>query len=389
MARLEDLIDSVADGDLAAALRSEVKALKERTSFGLVFERHIPETALLSVNRGLRVGDQVRRRAGDPSDEPLEVISVNASKAEVSDGNGQAASVKVSDLFVVKRFGEPIFPALTSVGAGAIGGYLGGILTARGADVTLVARGAQHAALSTNGVRLEGTKSGRPEPIRVKVCKPGEERGPYELIFIGLKAHQIAENAAHLARLLAPGGMLLFPQNGIPWWYFEQLDSPLRGTRLPSLDPDGVLARTFPIEAVIGAVTYKPADLYEPGCIRLADQVTDRLVIGELDNRLTPRLEAIRALIEPAGWPVLATGEIRTFKWRKLLSNAVFNPLGALTQSSALQLVKSPGTRRHAREAPAGAVKAWRRGSGRDSGASPWREDGRGRQHSRRHTPRR
>jgi 2-dehydropantoate 2-reductase len=235
-------------------------------------------------------------------------------------------------------------------GAGAIGGYLGGILTAAGADVALVARGAQHAALSTKGLRLEGVKSGRPDPIRVKVCKPGEESGTYELIFIGLKAHQIADNAAHLARLLAPGGMLLFPQNGIPWWYFEKLDSPLRGTRLPSLDPDGVLAKTFPLDAVIGAVTNKPAKLREPGHIRLADQASDRLVVGELDNKLTPRLEALKALIEPAGWPVLVTNEIRTFKWRKLLSNAVFNPLGALTQSSALQLVKFPGTRRLALE---------------------------------------
>jgi 2-dehydropantoate 2-reductase len=235
-------------------------------------------------------------------------------------------------------------------GAGAIGGYLGGILTAAGADVMLVARGAQHAALSTKGLRLEGAKSGRPDPIRVKVCKPGEESGTYELIFIGLKAHQIADNAAHLTRLLAPGGMLLFPQNGIPWWYFEKLDSPLRGTRLRSLDPDGVLAKTFPLDAVIGAVTNKPAELREPGHIRLADQASDRLVIGELDNKLTPRLEAIKALIEPAGWPVLVTDEIRTFKWRKLLSNAVFNPLGALTQSSALQLVKFPGTRRLALE---------------------------------------
>ncbi|HET9664184.1 MAG TPA: 2-dehydropantoate 2-reductase [Burkholderiales bacterium] len=235
-------------------------------------------------------------------------------------------------------------------GAGAIGGYLGGILTLAGADVTLVARGAQHMALSTKGVRLEGAKSGRPDPIRVKVCKPGEENGTYDLVFIGLKAHHIAENAAHLARLLAPGGMLLFPQNGIPWWYFEKLDSPLRGTRLPSLDPDGVLAKTFPLDAVIGAVTNKPAELREPGRIRLADQASDRLVIGELDNKLTPRLEAVRALIEPAGWPVLITDEIRTFKWRKLLSNAVFNPLGALTQSSALQLVKFPGTRRLALE---------------------------------------
>lgn len=231
-------------------------------------------------------------------------------------------------------------------GAGAIGGYLGGILTVAGADVTLVARGAQYAALARKGLMLEGPKSGRPEPVRVRVCRPGEEKPPYDLIFIGLKAHQIAENAAHISRLLAREGMLIFPQNGMPWWYFEKLDSPLRGTRLPSLDPDGTLAGSFPLDAVIGAVTYKPAELVAPGRIRLADQPADRLVVGELDNALTPRLQAIKAVIEPAGWPVVMTDDIRTFKWRKLFSNAVFNPLGALTQSSALQLVKSPGTRR-------------------------------------------
>lgn len=231
-------------------------------------------------------------------------------------------------------------------GAGAIGGYLGGILTVAGADVTLVARGAQYEALANKGLRLEGQRIGRPEPIRVRVCRTGEEKPPYDLIFVGLKAHQIPDNAAHIARLLAPGGMLIFPQNGIPWWYFEKLNSPLRGTRLPSLDPEGMLAKTFPLDAVIGAVTYKPADLSEPGRIRLADQTTDRIVIGELDNTLTPRLQAIKSIIEPAGWPVVVTDDIRAFTWRKLLSNAVFNPLGAITQSSALQLVKYAGTRR-------------------------------------------
>jgi 2-dehydropantoate 2-reductase len=231
-------------------------------------------------------------------------------------------------------------------GAGAIGGYLGGILTVAGADVTLVARGTQYEALAKKGVTLEGAKSGRPEPIRVRVCRPGEEKPPYDLIFIGLKSQQIPDSAAHIARLLAPGGMLLFPQNGIPWWYFEKLDSPLRGTRLPSLDPDGILAKTFPLDAVIGAVTNKPAELVEPGRIRLADQATDRLVIGEIDNTVTPRLQAIKDVVEAAGWPVVITEDIRSFKWRKLLSNAVFNPLGAITQSSALQLVKLSGTRR-------------------------------------------
>lgn len=140
--------------------------------------------------------------------------------------------------------------------------------------------------------------------------------------------------------------MVVFPQNGIPWWYFEKLDSPLRGARIPSLDPDGRIAQAFAIDSVIGAVSYRPADLVEPGWIRLAEQPTDRLVVGELDDRITPRLQAIRNLIEPAGWPVEVTDRIRACKWGKLMSNAVFNPLGTLTQSSALQLVSFTPTRR-------------------------------------------
>ena len=234
-------------------------------------------------------------------------------------------------------------------GAGAVGGYLGGILTTAGADVTLVARGAHHDVMAGRGLILEGKTSGRPEPIRVKVCRPGEEKPPYDLVIVGLKSHQIAGAAARMVSLLAKDGMILLGQNGLPYWYFEKLESPLRGSRLPSVDPDGTLAKTIPLDAVIGGVTNKPADLVEPGRIRLADQPTDRLVIGELDNRMTPRLAAIKAVIEPAGCPVMLSDNIRAVKWRKLMSNGVFNPLGALTQSNARQIGDYEPTRRVAR----------------------------------------
>jgi 2-dehydropantoate 2-reductase len=234
-------------------------------------------------------------------------------------------------------------------GAGAVGGYVGGILTAAGADVTLVARGAQHDALKQRGLILEGKTSGRPDPIRVRVCRPGEEKPPYDLVIVGLKSHQIAGAAAHIVRLLATEGMMLLGQNGLPYWYFAKVDSPLRDSPLKSVDPDGTLAKTIPIDAVIGGVMNKPADLVEPGRIRLADQATDRLVIGEVDNRITPRLAAIKAAIDPAGWPVLVSDNIRAVKWRKLMSNGVFNPLAAITQSTHRQIGDFEPTRRIAR----------------------------------------
>jgi 2-dehydropantoate 2-reductase len=234
-------------------------------------------------------------------------------------------------------------------GTGAVGGFVGGILTAAGVDVTLVARGAQYEALSKKGLMLEGPKSGRPDPIRVKVCRPGEEKPPYDVIFVGLKSQQLAAAAAHMVGLMARGGSIILGQNGLPYWYFEKLDSPLRGSRLTSVDPDGTLARTIPIDAVIGGVINKPADLVEPGRIRLADQASDRLAIGELDNRITPRLKEIAAVVESAGWPVLISDNIRLLKWRKQLSNAVLNPLAAITQATHRQIGEFADTRRYAK----------------------------------------
>lgn len=231
-------------------------------------------------------------------------------------------------------------------GAGAIGGYLGGILTIAGADVTLVARGAQYDALARGELVLESARGGHTVSTRVRVCRQGEETPPYDLIFVGLKAHHLAGTARHIAGLCSSRGSIVLPQNGIPWWYFEKLDHPLRGTRLASLDPDGELAKAFSIDALVGGVAYRPADLVRPGHVRYADQRTDRLVIGELDNKLTPRLQEIASVIGDAGWPVTTTDDIRGFKWSKQMSNAVFNPLGAITQSTALDAVRYPKTRR-------------------------------------------
>ena len=230
-------------------------------------------------------------------------------------------------------------------GAGAIGGYLGAILTAAGEDVTLVARGAQYDALSSRGIFLEGPRSGRPDAIKVRVCKPGEEKAPYDVIFVTLKSQQIAAVAQHLRGLVAKDGVLVFPQNGIPWWYFQGIESKFSGKQLKTLDPDGVLARTFESHMILGGTALKPADLVEPGRIRLPDADTDALVIGEIDNRITPRVQEIAAIATRAGWNGKVSDDIRKVKWTKLVGNAVWNSLGAVTQSTAREVAEFPETR--------------------------------------------
>ncbi len=230
-------------------------------------------------------------------------------------------------------------------GAGAIGGYLGAILTAAGEDVTLVARGAQYEALSSRGIQLEGPRSGRPEPIKVRVCKPGEEKGPYDTVFVTLKSQQIADAAAQLRGLIGKDGVFVFPQNGIAWWHFQGIDSKLKGTQLKTVDPDGVLTRTFEPRMIIGGVALKPADMVAPGHIKLPDADTDALVIGEIDNSTSPRVQEIAAITTRAGWNGKVTEDIRKAKWSKLVGNAVWNSLGAITQSTGRETAEYTGTR--------------------------------------------
>ena len=232
-------------------------------------------------------------------------------------------------------------------GAGAIGGYLGAILTDAGEDVTLVARGAIYDAMTTRGVILEGPKSGRPHPIKVKAVRPGEEKGPYDVVFVTLKSHQLQEAAVHVRSLGHKDTAFVFPQNGLPWWYFDGIESKYAGTKLKTLDPEGVLARTFETRNIIGGIAFKPTDSPGPAHIKLSDPPSDALAMGEVDNRMSERLQQIAAITTRAGFKGAPTDDIRKVKWTKLLSNAVWNTLGVITQATPTEA---------ARFAPTGAL---------------------------------
>ena len=219
-------------------------------------------------------------------------------------------------------------------GAGAIGGYLGAILSAAGEDVTLVARGATHDAMASRGVILEGPTIGKPDPIKVRVVRPGEEKAPYDLIFVTLKSHQLTDAAQHVRALGNKDTIFVFPQNGLPWWYFDSIASKYRGTPLKTLDPSGVLSRTFDAAQIVGGVAFKPTDLLAPAHIRLADSPADSMTIGEVDNRMSERLQVIAKITSNAGWKGTPVADIRKVKWTKLLSNAVWNILGVVTQAT-------------------------------------------------------
>lgn len=111
MAQLERLVAEVPNEELRNAIAAEVADLKKRTRFGLVYERHIPEVAVLG-SVPIEEGNTVVLRRDQMK--TFRVRQVDGVVATVLDAAGEEEhQVDVGDLLVVKGFGEPIFPTLT------------------------------------------------------------------------------------------------------------------------------------------------------------------------------------------------------------------------------------------------------------------------------------
>ena len=123
-------------------------------------------------------------------------------------------------------------------GAGAVGSFLAARLAHAGFDVAAIARGAQLAALQSDGITLEeadGTIN-----ARVKASSDPADFGPQDAVIFTTKAHSLAGIADAAQSLIGPDTALVFAQNGIPWWYGHAFDAPgLTPGPLARLDPDG------------------------------------------------------------------------------------------------------------------------------------------------------
>jgi len=114
MAHLDELLAGVVDGELRTQLAAEISALKNRTRFGLVYERHLPETVVVADTDGLRVGDHVRLREHSANGEDHRVVALDGDRVTIlSLRSGEETEVALSELLVIKRFADPVYLSLS------------------------------------------------------------------------------------------------------------------------------------------------------------------------------------------------------------------------------------------------------------------------------------
>lgn len=110
---LDQLVSRIDDEALRARLAQEIDLLRGSRRFGLVFDRHLPESVRLP-DHPIRKGIRVALR-DESSAETWIVDRFTDRTREVSILSGDGGVRHISELIVVREFGEPIYPGLRSV----------------------------------------------------------------------------------------------------------------------------------------------------------------------------------------------------------------------------------------------------------------------------------
>jgi 2-dehydropantoate 2-reductase len=229
------------------------------------------------------------------------------------------------------------------IGVGAIGGYVGTRLALAGEDVTFIARGANLEALRNRGIRLISADGSEQAVPTVKATDDYSAAGPQDIVILGMKAHQVEACARQVPKLFGPDTIVLPMQNGIPYWYFHRYPGEFAGTRVTSVDPQGVIGEYIPAERVIGCVVYPAAELVAPGVIKHVEG--NRFPVGEPDGTASERVTRVSECLVRGGLQAPVLDDIRAEIWLKLWGNLTFNPISALSRATLAAICQYPPSR--------------------------------------------
>ncbi|BFG79789.1 2-dehydropantoate 2-reductase [Paraburkholderia terrae] len=217
------------------------------------------------------------------------------------------------------------------VGAGAIGGFIGAKVAASGeTEVSALARGKTLEALRTHGWRLR-TEAELVQAPAIASDR-AEELGVQDIIFIAVKGPALSSVATQIGPLIGPDTVVIPAMNGVPWWFSEGI-SALKGARLESVDPGGVIAKAIPQRHIVGAVVHASTSTTEPGLV--LHKMGRGLILGEPQGGHSQRVGSIVELLGNSGFEVKHSESVRQDIWYKLWGNLTLNPVSAITGATA------------------------------------------------------
>ena len=223
-------------------------------------------------------------------------------------------------------------------GAGAIGAFVASRLAEAGHEVALIARGDHLTALRSGGLRIESEIFGSAR-YDLQATADAAEVGPVDYLLLGVKAMSLTAVAPRCAPLLGPETAVVSCQNGLPWWYFHGVEGEA-DTRIEAVDPGGVIWKHLPPKRVIGGIAYISCEIPKPGLILHTEG--NRFPMGEPSGERTERAKALSQALVAGGIKAPIRNDIRHELWVKLMGNAAYNPMSALTRATMREMLDDP-----------------------------------------------
>ncbi|WP_406347795.1 ketopantoate reductase family protein [Streptomyces sp. NBC_00144] len=196
------------------------------------------------------------------------------------------------------------------IGAGAVGGIIGGRLSESGSEVLLVARGAHYEALRDGGLRIATPEGTRTLALPVADGPAAVELRPDDVLVLTVKTQDsIAALDAWGPRPVAGTGAtaaevlpLVCAQNGV--------------------ESERLALRSF--RRVYGMCVWLPATFLEPGSVAAAGSpLSGMLHIGRYPAGTDRTARQISADLEKAPFEAPVVPDVMRWKYGKLLSNLV------------------------------------------------------------------
>ncbi|HXT23907.1 MAG TPA: 2-dehydropantoate 2-reductase [Candidatus Eisenbacteria bacterium] len=193
------------------------------------------------------------------------------------------------------------WPRIAVVGAGAVGGYFGGMLARAGAPVMFIGRPAFVGAVKQAGLQLDTLQF--KENVKVEASTELSAVRGVEIVLFCVKTTDTAAIARELAPLLAENVLVVSMQNGVD--NAEQIHA-----------ASGLQA--------LAAAVYVAASVPSPGTVKH---------VGRGDLVVGPRsvaTERVASVFERAGVPCRISDHLAAELWTKLVWNCGLNAISAL-----------------------------------------------------------
>lgn len=216
-------------------------------------------------------------------------------------------------------------PSIAVVGAGAVGGYLGGRLAAAGHDVRFLARGGNLAALRRQGLRLTSGFGEEAVP-RVRASDDARDIGEVDHVLLCVKTSQLPAALGALAPLIGADTSVVTVQNGV--------EAPEQAA--------AAIGRGHVLPGFVRVVATQP----RPGEVKHVGP-PGALGFTEWDGGVSERVLRLRGLLRDASVAAPEPADIWADLWAKFLLVVPIGSLGAATGGASIGELRSrAGTRK-------------------------------------------